>query len=128
MCPAAFWTCVNHLNRWRIPRVMTFFKKILLLFRVRRGHNINKVHSGAADKNHNKHKNMVLLYFIIFVALLLIYWWKHFARKPHPRFPSGPIGLPILGYVPILRAKNILEGLDTLHDKYGEVISLNLGP
>jgi len=71
---------------------------------------------------------MWYIYLAIIVALLLIYWWKHFARKPHPKFPPGPVGLPILGYVPIFQAKNIIEGLDTLHDKYGDVISLNLGP
>ena len=71
---------------------------------------------------------MWILYVFALVCLLLLYWWKHFARKPHPKFPDGPIGLPILGYVPIFQAKNILEGLDKLHDKFGNVMSLNLGP
>ena len=92
---------------------------------------ISKIGSKCTlPKGENKRTLIIIMWYIylaIIVALLLIYWWKHFARKPHPKFPPGPVGLPILGYVPIFQAKNIIEGLDTLHDKYGDVISLNLG-
>ena len=71
---------------------------------------------------------MWILYVFALLCLLLLYWWKNYAKKPHPKFPDGPLGLPILGYVPIFQAKNILVGLDKLHDKFGNVMSLNLGP
>ena len=71
---------------------------------------------------------MWILYVFSLLCLLLLYWWKNYAKKPHPKFPDGPLGLPILGYVPIFQAKNILVGLDKLHDKFGNVMSLNLGP
>nr|AKH03502.1 cytochrome P450 3036B1 [Paracyclopina nana] len=65
---------------------------------------------------------------VVFCALVLIYWWKNFARIPGPNFPNGPLGLPLIGYVPVFTEKNILVGLDKAHDQYGEVMSVNLGP
>ena len=33
-----------------------------------------------------------------------------------------------LGYLPIATEKNILVALDKVHDNYGKIVSLNLGP
>ena len=38
------------------------------------------------------------------------------------------MGLPLVGYLPIVTGDNILAALDDIHDKYGEVISVNMGP
>ena len=38
------------------------------------------------------------------------------------------MGLPIIGYLPVVTEKNILVALDKIHDTYGKVISVNLGP
>ena len=48
---------------------------------------------------------MFIFYISVTLCLCLLYWWKHYASKPHHNFPDGPIGIPILGYVPILQAK-----------------------
>ena len=69
------------------------------------------------------------IFFIVLLTLLLFwYWWKNFASAPCKHFPPGPLGLPILGYLPIVTAKNLVEGLDKVHDKFGDVISVNMGP
>ena len=35
---------------------------------------------------------------------------------------------PMLGYLPIVTESNILSALDKVHDQYGEVVSVNMGP
>jgi len=70
------------------------------------------------------------MFLILAVGLLsasLLYWWLKIARVQE-RFPPGPIGLPLVGYLPILFQKNILVGMNQIHDKYGPTISLNIGP
>jgi hypothetical protein len=68
------------------------------------------------------------LYVILLLTFALFYWWKNYARFPCPNYPPGPMGLPLLGYLPIITEDNLLAGLDKAHDQYGEVISVNLGP
>ena len=71
---------------------------------------------------------MLSFYIVLFILLLLWYWWKNFASAPCKNFPPGPIGLPLVGYLPIVTAENLLAALDNLHDKFGGVISVNMGP
>lgn len=63
----------------------------------------------------------------ILIVLWLLHWWKNVA-KVNEAFPPGPIGLPLLGYVPIFAADNFLSGIEGLHDAFGSVFSLNIGP
>lgn len=66
--------------------------------------------------------------FVLLVIFLLCYWWKNYASFPHPKFPPGPYGLPLVGYLPVHSEENIFIGFEKLHQKYGKVFSLNLGP
>ena len=70
----------------------------------------------------------MILYLCILLILAILYWWKNFAKLPCAKFPPGPMGLPLVGYLPIVTGDNILAALDDIHDKYGEVISVNMGP
>ena len=70
-----------------------------------------------------------MLLLLTFVSLLLLAWWwfVKFTKIPY-KFPDGPYGLPLIGYWPVVLAENILVGLEKLHDAYGSVFSLNIGP
>lgn len=59
--------------------------------------------------------------FLVGVITLLIYSMI----KPK-NFPPGPIGLPILGYLPFLK-KTLHESLRDIGQGYGSVFSLPLG-
>ena len=72
---------------------------------------------------------LALAFFVVIFAIVVLArkWWRN-TRIPHESFPPGPLGLPIVGHLPTVRSESILVGLDTLHDKYGSVLSVNLGP
>lgn len=63
----------------------------------------------------------------IALGLLLIWWWIRYQRIPD-KFPRGPYGLPVIGYWQIFTAENVLVGLEKLHERFGPILSLNLGP
>ena len=72
---------------------------------------------------------MILAILIIVLALAAVYkWYLLSVRLPHPDFPPGPVGLPIIGHLPTILSKDLVEGFQKLHDRYGGVFSLNLGP
>ena len=71
---------------------------------------------------------MWFMYVVILILLLFWHWWKNFASAPCKNFPPGPMGLPIIGYLPIVTEENLLAALDKIHDKFGGVISVNMGP
>ena len=68
------------------------------------------------------------IYIVLILILVLFYWWKNVASAPCDNFPPGPMGLPIIGYLPVATNKNILVALDKIHDVYGKIVSVNLGP
>nr|CAB3235698.1 cytochrome P450 2U1-like [Phallusia mammillata] len=49
-------------------------------------------------------------------------WWK----KPHPKFPPGPRGLPIVGMAPFLGPEPQIT-FKKLGEKYGPVMSVRMG-
>lgn len=56
------------------------------------------------------------------VALLLILW----SRDRKKKFPNGPCGLPIIGYLPFL-GTSPPDTLIDLSKRYGKIFALRLG-
>ena len=65
---------------------------------------------------------------LVLILIIIFYWWKNVASAPCDNFPPGPMGLPVIGYLPVVTEKNILVALDKIHDDYGKIVSVNLGP
>lgn len=60
---------------------------------------------------------------LIFAVILL----NHFLKMRKRKLPPGPIGLPFVGYLPFLNAKNPHISLTELAEKYGRIYSMQMG-
>nr|AIL94129.1 cytochrome P450 CYP3032B1 [Tigriopus japonicus] len=69
-----------------------------------------------------------MLFVVLLLFLAVLIWWWTF-KFLHPRgFPPGPrLSLPLLGDSLTL-GSNIVDGLDKLRIKYGDVVGFYLGP
>ena len=67
------------------------------------------------------------MFFLIFFLLILAFWWYFKIARIPDKFPRGPYGVPFLGYLPVVLAENMALGLESVHKKYGPVVSLNIG-
>ena len=68
---------------------------------------------------------LLLTVSVLFLSLL---WWWIKIGKLQKHMPPGPYGLPLLGYLPLFWAEDILQCFEALHKKYGTIFSVNLGP
>ena len=73
---------------------------------------------------------MFLTHFlVIFIATL---FFLAYARKYHgnknawPSLPPGPVGVPVLGYLPFLDVLDLGGSFSKLSRKYGDVFSLKV--
>lgn len=74
---------------------------------------------------------MLNFYLSIFCATLFLTLYlsrrvKRFADKD-ARLPPGPVGVPLLGYLPFLGVFNLGESFSKLADKYGDIFSISVG-
>ncbi|XP_077487344.1 cytochrome P450 2J4-like [Amblyomma americanum] len=58
-------------------------------------------------------------------ALLLQYMWNMLRRNLRKDLPPGPIGVPLLGYLPFMPKDH--RGVEALRKKYGNVFGFNVG-
>merc|ERR1712223_1229578 len=62
---------------------------------------------------------------IAVVVILLIAIFKNSVRPPN--FPPGPIGLPLVGYLPFLDVTNIGRSFQRISKRYGDIFSIMVG-
>lgn len=61
---------------------------------------------------------------LIFITLCTYVVWVYLDRRGKP---PGPLGLPLIGYLPFMDPKKPYETLLKLAEKYGPVFSLQMG-
>ncbi|KAL7111502.1 hypothetical protein ACP275_05G092700 [Erythranthe tilingii] len=69
----------------------------------------------------------ILAFFSVSILLMSIFWHIKFLQGKAPPLPPGPRGLPILGYLPFLIGKNLVNEFTFLGHKYGPIFKLDLG-
>ena len=67
-------------------------------------------------------------YLLVVVSLLLLAkkWLSQLART-NKNLPPGPVGVPLLGYLPFLNVFDLGGSFDKLSRKFGNVFSLRVG-
>ena len=70
---------------------------------------------------HDQHSQWSWIILSTIILLYLYYWF----RRPR-NFPSGPRGIPFVGYVPFL-GKKPQEVIYQLSKKYGSIFSVRMG-
>ncbi|KAL3834072.1 hypothetical protein ACJIZ3_008808 [Penstemon smallii] len=62
----------------------------------------------------------------ISVIVVSIFWYKRKPTSKAPPLPPGPLGLPVVGYLPFIK-QNLLVQFSDLAQKYGPIFSLRAG-
>ena len=67
----------------------------------------------------------IYLYSFIFSCLAIL-WLKRVARE-NKRLPPGPVGIPLLGYLPFMDVFHLGKSFAKLGEKFGNIFSLKVG-
>nr|APH81377.1 cytochrome P450 CYP3036A1 [Tigriopus kingsejongensis] len=70
----------------------------------------------------------MFLWIVLVLCVLFLYKYWYLKTRIPSKFPPGPIGLPVVGCYDILSGPNLNASFARLHQKYGSVFSVNLGP
>ncbi len=70
---------------------------------------------------------MLVVYLLAFttMCLLMVALHRHGLRSLH--LPPGPVGVPILGYLPFLNVFHLGKSFSKLADKFGDIFSVRVG-
>ncbi|XP_030854362.1 cytochrome P450 2J2-like [Strongylocentrotus purpuratus] len=61
------------------------------------------------------------------MAMISLLAVGYFIKTRGSRFPAGPLGVPVLGYLPFLDCRRLHRSLMSLGRRYGNVFSLKIG-
>ncbi|XP_030074571.1 cytochrome P450 2F2 isoform X1 [Microcaecilia unicolor] len=70
--------------------------------------------------------SLFIILFIFITTYLALMYWKMLKQKS--QLPPGPIPLPFIGNLMQLSTKDIVKSLMKLHEKYGSVYTIYMGP
>ena len=70
---------------------------------------------------------MLSLYLALFVIVLAFFVYINKVTLRDRKLPPGPVGLPILGYLPFLDVFHLGTSFKKVGDKFGDVFSLKVG-
>ena len=70
---------------------------------------------------------MLFAYLTLFACVLLMVQLLHNNHQKTNKLPPGPVGIPILGYLPFLDVFHLGKSFKSLGKKFGDVFSLKVG-
>lgn len=82
------------------------------------------------DASNEKDEHLRAIFLALLAMMLALLWFlrarKKYSKNPIPPLPPGPIGLPLLGYLPFL-GTNLHHEFTELSRVYGPIYKLRLG-
>nr|AIL94139.1 cytochrome P450 CYP3029A1 [Tigriopus japonicus] len=70
---------------------------------------------------------MLSSYLILFTFALVAFNFIYKFAQKYRNLPPGPLGVPILGYLPFLDVNNLGESFKTIAKSYGDIFSIRVG-
>ena len=70
---------------------------------------------------------MLSLYLALFVTVLAFFVYINRVTLRDRKLPPGPVGLPVLGYLPFLDVFHLGASFKKVGEKFGDVFSLKVG-
>ena len=70
---------------------------------------------------------MLTIFLEMFILFSMAIWWLQQILHRNKRLPPGPIGIPLLGYLPFMNVYHLGESFAKLGRKFGNVFSLKVG-
>ena len=70
---------------------------------------------------------MLFAFLTLFACILLLVQMLHNIHAKNKKLPPGPVGVPVLGYLPFLDVDHLGKSFKDLGKKFGDVFSLRVG-
>jgi len=70
---------------------------------------------------------MLFAFLTLFTFVLLLVQMLHNNHAKNKKLPPGPVGVPVLGYLPFLDVDHLGKSFKSLGKKFGDVFSLRVG-
>ena len=75
----------------------------------------------------NLNTSMLSLYLTLFFGLLSVLFLLRKLTQKNRKLPPGPVGLPVLGYLPFLDVFDLASSFTQISRRFGDIFSLRVG-